>query len=367
MTRTLAALFLLASASSAGVVERPLAAPFESVPAPFSSPSLPSAAALPGLAPALAAPADVPAASATPVVAAAAAAAAVEPCGEGAASARAAGKRSASLYKRSGLRAADPADEPWLSAAVETLGRSRTGRRVLRDTARLAEGRGQATLVVLKAISNNGEFRFDSDLLVMDSAHRRLAPERSAPILAHELQHVLQRQQGLPADALELEVESYSVESRVWSELGIEPKRGSFAALARGRLLKDPDAFLEWLGTQYENNRLLHGGSMAGYVRWIKDERAKAARRRARAVKALAAARRIEDAMRAEGKPESALRSYAQEEVEPVESRIRDADYDLAWCDRDLRLLSTPEGRTRFRAFSRRVVRLARSTAAPAR
>ncbi|MDE2492108.1 MAG: hypothetical protein KGM24_14765, partial [Elusimicrobia bacterium] len=275
--------------------------------------------------------------------------------------------RAAALFDGSGLRAVDPGDEEWLAAAVETLGRTRTGRRVLRGTRRLAETRGQATLVLLKPISNNGEFRYDSDLLVMDAAHRRTAPERSAPILAHELQHVLQRQLGLPSDALELEVESYSVESRVWSELGVEPARGSFAAEARRRLLKDPDAFLGWLGGQYDNNRLLHGDSMKGYVRWLKDERAKAVRRRARGLRDLEAARRIADAIRAEGKPKKVRRAYAREEIEPIERRLRDADDEIAWCERDLELLSSPEGRARFRAYSRRVVRRARAVSASAR
>jgi len=260
-----------------------------------------------------------------------------------------------------GLRAANSEDEPWLADVVATLARTRTGRRVLRDIAALEAERGHPTLVLIKAISNNGEFRYDSDLLVMDAGHRKRAPEQVAPIFAHELQHVLQRAMGLPADAQELEIESYTVENRVWSELGVEPETRSFARQVRRRITKDAEEFIAWLNGEYKNNRPLHGGTMDDYVNWLKEKEPKLAKRFARAEKDLARARRVVDAMRAEGKPESAITAFVQDDVEPVERRLRNLAYEKKWIEQDLAALSTPEGRKRFRDYSRGVIRRARA------
>lgn len=260
-----------------------------------------------------------------------------------------------------GLKAADPADEEWLAAVVKTLGTTKTGRRILSDIAELREKRGNPTIVVVKAIGNNGEFRYDSDLLVMDATHRRRDPEQTAPIMAHELQHVLQRALDLPVDALELEIESYTEESKVWTELGIEPKSQSFARQARGKLRTDPDAFFTWLNEQYKNNHALHGGSMAGYVKWLEDKKPALAKRVRKAEKDLERAKRVLESMRAEGKSEAAILSFLQDDVEPVERRLRNLAVEKAWGERDLGLLSTPEGRARFRSYSRGVIRRARA------
>jgi hypothetical protein len=261
-----------------------------------------------------------------------------------------------------GLRAADEADEPWLVALVGTLSQSKTGRRILRDIAALEKKRGHPTLVVVKKISNNGEFRYDSDLLVMDQAHRRKDPLQTAPIFAHELQHVLQRDLGLPVDALELEIESYTIESRVWSELGVEPPPNSFARQARARILRDTDEFIAWLNLQYNENRALHGGTDVEYLNWLKYEQLpKLERRVKRAEKNLRAAQRVVERMKAEGKPEAAVRSFIQDDVEPVERLLRGFAAERAWNERDLAMLSTPEGRALFRKYSQGVIRRART------
>lgn len=264
-----------------------------------------------------------------------------------------------------GLKAADPADEPWLADLVGALSTSKTGRRILRDIAELEQKRGNPTMVVIKAIGNNGEFRYDSDLLVMDSTHRRRAPELTAPIFAHELQHVLQRGMNLPVDALELEVESYTVETRVWTELGIEPEAGSFARDARNRLRRDPDLFFVWLAEQYKNNSLLHGRRVASYIKELEDKKPANLKRIARAEKDLEAARLVAASMRAQGKSADAIRSFEEDDVEPVERRLRAARVETAWIERDLALLSTPEGRKRFRDYSRGVIRRARAISRP--
>ena len=260
-----------------------------------------------------------------------------------------------------GLHMARPEHDAWLNAVVGVLSGSRTGRRVLRDIDHLAAVRGRPVMLDVKAIGNNGEFRYDSDLLVMDSGHLKRDPFQSAPILAHELQHVLQRAMELPTDALELEIESYTVESRVWSELGIEPEKGSFARMARQRLLKDAPGFAKWLGGQYKNNIALYGSTMDAYVARLEKNLARAKRAEAQTRRKMAAVERVMESMRANGMSEEAIAAHRREDLEPLERSLRDNLVNRAWTERDLLRLSEPVIRERFRAYSRGVMRRARS------
>jgi hypothetical protein len=261
----------------------------------------------------------------------------------------------------SGLMVAKDEHNQWLHSAVEALSRSRTGRRVLRDIDALAARNGRAVMMDVKAIGNNGEFRYDSDLLVMDSKHLKSDPLHSAPILAHELQHVLQRAMGLPVDALELEIESYTVENRVWSELGIEPENGSFAQSARRRILKDLPAFAKWLGGQYSGNIALYGSSMKEYVEEVEKKLASVERGEARARKKRAAVVRTLESMRGNGMSEETIAAHRREDLEPIDRYLRDSAVNRTWLERDRSLLSTPGGRKLFADYVRGVIRRARS------
>ncbi|MCM2304014.1 MAG: hypothetical protein NDJ72_04885 [Elusimicrobia bacterium] len=264
-----------------------------------------------------------------------------------------------------GLRMARAEHEPWLNAVVGLLSGTRTGRRVLRDIDRLAAARGVPVMLDVKAIGNNGEFRYDSDLLVMDSGHLKRDPFQSAPILAHELQHVLQRAMELPADALELEIESYTVESRVWSELGVEPEAGSFARMARSRLLKDAAGFAKWLGKHYKNNIALYGSTMDGYVAALEKKLESSLRSEAKTRRKIKAVERVLESMRANGMSEDAIAAHRREDLEPLERSLRDGAVNRGWIERDLLRLKEPAIRERFAAYSRGVMRRARSLSRP--
>lgn len=261
----------------------------------------------------------------------------------------------------SGLRMAQPDHDSWLASVGGLLAQTRTGRRVLRDIDALAASRGRPVLLDIKAIGNNGEFRYDSDILVMDVGHLKRDPYQSAPILAHELQHVLQRAQELPADALELEIESYTVESRVWSELGVEPDAGTFARSARAKLMKGPAVFAKWLGDEYKNNIPLYGSNVDAYVARLEKKLKSSKALEAKTLRKKAAVERVIATMRENGQSEESIAAYRREDLEPLERSLRDNAFSRAWLERDLLLLSTPEGRERFRAYSRGVMRRARA------
>lgn len=267
----------------------------------------------------------------------------------------------AALPLGSGLRMAREEHAEWLASVTALLAATRTGRRVLRDIDALAAAKGRPTLLDVQPIGNNGEFRYDSNLLIMDSGHLKRDPYQSAPILAHELQHVLQRAMRLPTDALELEIESYTVESRVWSELGVEPAARTFARQARRHLLKDLPGFVNWLSHQYSDNIALYGGSLDAYKKQVEKKRVKAERARARTLKKKLAVERLLDSMGAAGHPDWAIEAHRREALEPLERSLRDGETEMRWIERDLKLLSEPESRERFRAYARGVIRRARS------
>ena len=104
---------------------------------------------------------------------------------------------------------------------------------------------------------------------------------------------------------------------------------------------------------------------MDAYVAWLGEQRPKMDKRIARAEMKLAAAQRVVAKMRAEGKPEAFVRSFVQDDVEPVERLLRDLAVERAWNERDLARLSTEAGRRIFRDFSRGVIRRARSLSRP--
>ncbi len=261
----------------------------------------------------------------------------------------------------SGLRMARSEHEAWLASVVELLAVTRTGRRVLRDIDALAARRGVPVLLDVKPIGNNGEFRYDSDLLVMDSGHLKRDPYQSAPILAHELQHVLQRDMQIPADALELEIESYTVESHVWTELGVEPEAGSFARDARAQLKKDLPGFVEWLGKQYKNNIPLYNSTMDSYVERLKKNLETARKAEAKTRRKIIAVERVLKSMAANGMSEEAITAHRQGDLEPLERSLRDGAVNRGWIERDLARLAVPEVREQFRAYARGVIRRARS------
>lgn len=263
-------------------------------------------------------------------------------------------------------RAAKPDDAQWVGAVMDALRGSRTGRRVLGDIEALARGRGRPVIVDVAKISNNAEVRYDSGLLVMDRNHRRKDPALAAPIMAHELQHVLQKAQGLPVDALELEIESYTVEARVWDELGLVPAPRSFARMAKSKLQRDPDSFFVWLAGEYDKNRILHGGTMESYAAWLELQREKSRKKLKRYRRRIAEAERVLQTMAEAKVPAKQIDAHRHDELLPAQADLRGEELALAWIERDLARLASEEGREAFRAYSRGVIRRARAMRAKA-
>lgn len=259
------------------------------------------------------------------------------------------------------LSVPNPEDRPWAAAVFKAAMESPTGRKVLARIEKLTREQGRPlTLVVLDLRSNNGEYVYDWEVVRMASRYRKLDPQLAAPIVVHELLHVAQKADGLPVDAVEMELEAHLITLRVIRELGVPLMPGSFEEGAHKALKKSAAKFVQYVVDAYDNNRPLGQGGLKAYVKWVEESRAKAAKRVAKLEKRLARERGIVDAMKDSGQPAEMISKYEREVVGDLELKLLIERNGLAWNERDLRILATPEGAARYRSFAARVRRMIR-------
>ncbi|MBI4349000.1 MAG: hypothetical protein HY553_19335 [Elusimicrobia bacterium] len=217
------------------------------------------------------------------------------------------------------LAAARKSDREFLALAVEAARASPTASDILDRAEALARRRGRPIAVRVRDLGNNfGEYDYMEDRLDIHARFRD-DPALAAPTLAHELLHVLQHEEGVPAEALELELEAHILTLRVMEELGLESDGGTFSAEAARRLALGPAAYIAWMQEQLPGRPLLIGSDL------------------------------------------KTVRAGLEEEVADLEASERvgkRARARLDWALHDLRLVASASGRRRYRAFADRVERL---------
>lgn len=258
------------------------------------------------------------------------------------------------------LSVADVPDRLWVAEVLEKAMRTRTGRQVLRRAAAVASRRGLPIPVQIEDLrTENGSFVYDWDVLQLARSLVRQDSDEAAPILVHELLHFVQRDIGLPVDALEMELEAHIVTLQVFRELGLRPDNTTFSRQFENALLRGgPQGAITWLNGQYkENIGILGGGSVRGYVSKLKERRTRVLRRIKAAERLLAKHADMLEMMRDAGFPEAALQSYEADQVASARVRLAEIKKQLGWADRDLGILATPQGAEAYRAFSQRVAK----------
>lgn len=175
--------------------------------------------------------------------------------------------------------------------------------------------------VNVRDLKNNwGEYDYIRDVLEINSKFRS-DPRLAAPTLAHELLHILQHAEQIPAEALEMELEAHIVTIRVLDELGITNDGGSFTPAARRRLAMGPAEYIAWMKRQFPGKPLLLGSDL------------------------------------------EAVREELEEELNDAEAGLgarpsQRARAHLDWVAADLELVSSAAGRRSYRAFADRVEKL---------
>lgn len=226
------------------------------------APALPAAAvALPlSLTPVLA-PAPAPALAASAVARLSAAAVPDRPAGREAA-------RFAALFD--GAEAADPLIGPLAPSAPivadragEALALARStkiGRRVLARADKLLSKGRPIPMGPGGARNDNGAYDYMRRRLILNRATLSGDPRELAATLVHELRHILQHAEGVPAEALEMEIEAHFDSLEVLRELGVEP--ADFAAAFAEKAAQGREALYRWMEGQMPGKLVLRGASL---------------------------------------------------------------------------------------------------------
>ncbi|MDE2290453.1 MAG: hypothetical protein KGL53_00105, partial [Elusimicrobia bacterium] len=189
--------------------------------------------------------------------------------------------------------------------------------------------------------------RLSSSLLKTD-------PRRAAPILIHELTHVLQKSRSLPYHAFELEHEAFLVTIRTAHELGVRYPRSDFQGEAQRRFEGDLDKYVAWLLRQHESedNISLLSGSRKEFLEKLYARRTKKEASVRTAERALAKARGTYRTMRSSGYAAESLEYFRKGELDPARENVRYAKGSLALVERDIQVLESLGGYARYRAFA---------------
>ncbi|MEK7382103.1 MAG: hypothetical protein AAB262_02335, partial [Elusimicrobiota bacterium] len=147
---------------------------------------------------------------------------------------------------------------PWLSLrdarleralddAVELARGTAVGHRAFAAAEKAVAASGGVLAVDVRDLGRNfGEFDYLTGRLRL---HRALfAPGREGELagtLVHELTHIAQHAAGLPASALELEIEAHLQDLEMMAELGLTPAPHAFARQSQDALAKSPADFVE--------------------------------------------------------------------------------------------------------------------------
>ena len=200
-----------------------------------------------------------------------------------------------------------------LGRIVDAAMASAAGRDVLARVAEL----GSVPVAFTKLKGDLGQYDYASGVMLLDVSARSADVRSAAATLVHELVHVLQHAEGLPAEALELELEAHAVTLEVMRDLGLKPDN-PFSWRAAKKLGQGPDAFIEWMARQLPSKHRRG----PGVVEELESE--------------------VER-----------LQEKLDEDLRPAERARTEAL--LAWTERDLAVLRTRAGRARYARFARRV------------
>jgi hypothetical protein len=137
-----------------------------------------------------------------------------------------------------------------------------TGRLTLKRARTLARRHGDWPIAFASLGKNLGEYDYISDTLWLNRKLLNGDPRLAAATLVHELTHISQHARGIPAEALEIELEAYAVHIRTLQELGVPNRHwDSFSRQALNLLKRGPADYTRWMQKQHPGKMLLQRGS----------------------------------------------------------------------------------------------------------
>jgi hypothetical protein len=253
------------------------------------------------------------------------------------------------------FRIADPAHAAALAAILEAAEDSPTGRATLTKLKGMLRSRKRPLVFEFtRQSASHAYVDWNTEVVRLGTSMLKEDPVHAAPVLIHELTHVIQKSRRLPYHAFELELEAFLVTLKSARELGVVYKRGDFMRSTQLKFKGDLDAFIDWLHAghdQKENFRLL-SGSRDEFLRKLEERLDGAAKSVAAAARRVARREATYAQMKDASYLPAALETYRLQEVEPAREKLRSAQGDYATVERDLKLLRSPNGYLRYRRFA---------------
>ncbi|TBR16861.1 hypothetical protein EPO15_18245 [bacterium] len=253
------------------------------------------------------------------------------------------------------FRIADPAHAAALAAILEAAEESATGRATLSKLkAKLRSRKRPLVFEFTKQVNSHAYVDWETDVVRLGTSMLKEDPAHAAPVLIHELTHVIQKSRRLPYHAFELELEAFLVTLKSARELGVTYKRGDFMRATQLKFKGDLDEFIDWLHAghdQKENFRLL-SGSRDEFLRKLEERLDAEAKKVATAARTVARRQATYEQMKAASYLPSALENYRNQELEPAREKLRSAQGSYGLVERDLRLLRSVNGYLRYRHFA---------------
>ncbi len=225
-------------------------------------------------------------------------------------------------------------DDAKIAAALDravALARStRAGRRALDAAERTLAAEGRALpVLVLDLGRNHGEYDYQEKNMRLHAALFKKGREADlAGTIVHEATHVAQHGQGLPSNALEMEIEAHLQDLEILAELGVKPPQGTFARQALEFLAQGPDKFIELIQSAVPGSVFLGESSLQDIEEQLEED---------------------------------------LETQRTLAKRSKTAAGLAAVIEQDLARLRTAAGASSYRAFSKRVLALLRRRAAEAK
>ncbi|MCM2304388.1 MAG: hypothetical protein NDJ72_06775 [Elusimicrobia bacterium] len=217
-----------------------------------------------------------------------------------------------------------------LDRAVALARTTRAGRRALDAAERTLAAEGRSLpILVLDLGRNHGEYDYLAGNMRLHKAlFQRGREAELAGTIVHELTHVVQHGQGVPSNALEMEIEAHLQDLEMLAELGVKPPKGTFARQSLEFLAQGPEKFIQLIQAAVPGSIFLGDSSLEDVLDQLEDDLAEQRRR--------------------------AKRSRTAAALIPV-------------IERDIARLRGAEGAASYRAFSRRVLALLKRRASEAK
>lgn len=253
------------------------------------------------------------------------------------------------------FRIADPAHAAALAAMLEAAEGSATGRATLSKLKGMLRSRKRPLVFEFtRQSASHAYVDWNTEIVRLGTSMLKEDPVHAAPVLIHELTHVIQKSRRLPYHAFELELEAFLVTLKAARELGVTYRRGDFMRSTQLKFKGDLDAFIDWLHAghdQKENFRLL-SGSRDEFLRKLEERLDAAAKSVAAAARRVARRQATYAQMKDASYLPAALETYRLQELEPAREKMRSAQADYDTVERDLKLLRSPNGYLRYRRFA---------------